>query len=119
MLLHAIVAGTTDITTWTEQSILTRLVSAVCPHINRLLIHQSTYIIRNLSHKIVRFQATQRSDGSIDLALDGEDLAESEVKALLDELAKTLGKTEVRLLPASAIKRTKRGKYRVFKSELN
>jgi hypothetical protein len=72
-----------------------------------------------LYDKVVRFQATQRSDGSIDLALDGEDLAESEVKALLDELAKTLGNIEVRLLPASAIKRTKRGKYRVFKSELS
>jgi phenylacetate-CoA ligase len=72
-----------------------------------------------LYEKIVRFQATQRSDGSIDLALDGEELAEAEVKALLDELAESLGQTEVRLLPASAIQRTKRGKYRVFKSELS
>jgi phenylacetate-CoA ligase len=72
-----------------------------------------------LYDKVVRFQATQRSDGSIDLALDGEDLAASETKALLNELAKTLGTIDVRLLPASAITRTKRGKYRVFKSELS
>jgi phenylacetate-CoA ligase len=72
-----------------------------------------------LYEKIVRFQATQRSDSNIDLAIDGEELTETEVQSLLDELAKALGQIKVRLLPASAIQRTKRGKYRVFKSELS
>jgi phenylacetate-CoA ligase len=72
-----------------------------------------------LYDKIIRFQATQKMDGSIDLALDGETLTKTEVDALLQELAKSLGDLAVRVLPASAIKRTKRGKYRVFKSELS
>jgi len=70
-------------------------------------------------HKIACYQARQREDGSIDLALDAEDLSEADIGALQDELAKGLETTEIRIQPASAIKLTKRGKYRVFKSALS
>jgi len=68
-------------------------------------------------NKVVRYQARQKPDKSIDLALDAENLTEADARALLAEMEKGLGRVEVRLLPASAIERTERGKHRVFRSE--
>jgi len=77
-------------------------------------------VLRNadLDSKIEQFQARQKKDGSIDLALDAPDLSQRDKQVVLKEFEKVLGQMKIRFQPASEITRTKQGKYRCFSSEL-
>jgi len=72
----------------------------------------------DLSSKVEQWQARQKKDGSIDLALDAHDLSQKDKHAMLKEFEKTLGQMKIRFQPASEIIKTKQGKYRTFSSDL-